>query len=87
MSEMQKMNQANKIMLRVNDNDNDNVLSCGAMRGWRGTAPPFTQAGGVCVYIESAPHPECVNKTSALHPIVRQKALAPHPKNCNRAFV
>jgi hypothetical protein len=49
---------------------NDNAISC---RGW-GTGSPLAQAGGVCVYIESAPHA-----------IVRQKPSAPHPRYANKA--
>jgi hypothetical protein len=49
-------------MSSVNDNDNDNAISCSASGGGWETAPPLAQAGGVCVYIESAPHPETRNK-------------------------
>jgi hypothetical protein len=73
MNELRMMNEAIGIMASVNDNDNDNALSCSVERtGW-GTAPPFTQAGGVCVYIESAPHPRYANK--APHPECLHKAL------------
>jgi hypothetical protein len=49
-------------MADVNDNGNDNAISCSVeRRGWS-TAPPLAQTGGVCVYIESAPHPETRNK-------------------------
>jgi hypothetical protein len=42
---------------------NERRLSCSVERtGWS-TAPPLAQAGGVCVYIESAPHAGMVNKT------------------------
>jgi hypothetical protein len=73
MNELRMMNEAIGIMWSVNDNDNDNALSCSVERtGW-GTVPPFAQAGGVCVYIESAPHPDWLNK-------------APHPKTGNKAL-
>jgi len=62
MSELRMMNEAIGIMASVNDNDNDNAISCSVeRRGW-GSGTPFTQAGGACVYIESAPHPETSNK-------------------------
>jgi len=48
-------------------------LSCSASGGGWGTATPFTQAGGVCVYIESAPHPDWLNK--APHAGTRNKRL------------
>jgi len=58
-------------MWRANDNGNENAISCSVeRRGW-GTAPPLAQTGGVCVYIESAPHAGMVNK-------------APHPKTGNK---
>ena len=79
MNELQSMNQAKTIMIDVNDNDNDNAISCSVacgscsvvLRGWV-TAPPLTQAGGACVYIESAPHAGVCNK-------------APHPDWLNKA--
>ena len=73
MNELRMMNRAEIIVWSVNDNDNDSALSCSVeRRGW-GTATPFTRAGGVCVYIESAPHPDWLNK-------------APHPKTGNKAL-
>jgi hypothetical protein len=62
MSELQRMNQAKTIMIGANDNDNAKRLSCSASGGGWGTGTPLSQAGGVCVYIESAPHAGLVNK-------------------------
>jgi hypothetical protein len=67
------VNRANQIMSSVNDNGNENAISCSVERRGRGTAPPLAQTGGVCVYIESAPHAGMVNKTP--HPETRNKAL------------
>ena len=61
-NELRMIGRAEIIVRSVNDNGNENAISCSVeRRGW-GSGTPFTQAGGACVYIESAPHPETSNK-------------------------